>query len=186
MRNTIRALSFMASGTAALGVLVAGLALAHGPRHNPIRHQFMMRNGLPAPYAEARNPLKPTATNLAAGKALFIEQCASCHGRTGKGDGEAGRDLKPPPPTLNGIAQMPMAQDGYLLWSIVEGGEKLETAMPAFKDVLNRKQQWQVILYLRHGLSSGGANGGGRMPGMGGMRGGMNHGGGMMGKPPHR
>ncbi|MDH3233753.1 MAG: cytochrome c [Alphaproteobacteria bacterium] len=186
MRHPIPNLSFLATAAAALGVIAAGLALAHGPKHNPIRHQFMMQNGLPAPYAEARNPLQPTAANLAAGKAQFIEQCASCHGRTGMGDGAAGRDLKPPPPTLNGIAQMPMAQDGYLLWSIVEGGEKLETAMPAFKDVLSRKQQWQVILYLRHGLSAGGANGGGRMPGMGGMRGGMHGGHGMTGKPPHR
>ncbi|HUT48224.1 MAG TPA: cytochrome c [Alphaproteobacteria bacterium] len=179
MRHPTRCLPSIAAGAAALGVLAAGLALAHGPKHNPIRHQFMMRTGLPALYAKAHNPLKPTAANLAAGKAQFVGQCASCHGRTGKGDGEAGRDLKPPPPTLNGIAQMPMVQDGYLLWSIAEGGEKLKTAMPAFKDVLSRKQQWQVILYLRHGLVAGG----GRMPGMGGgMKGGHN----MKGKPPHR
>jgi mono/diheme cytochrome c family protein len=172
MLSSIRRVDCFA-GTMVLAVIGAGLALAHGPQHNPTHHQFMMRNGLPAQYAKARNPLAPTAANVAAGRALYMEHCASCHGRTGKGDGEAGRDLNPPPPTIDAVAQMPMAQDGYLLWTIDRGGEALDTAMPAFKDVLDHKQQWQVILFLRRGLA-GGANGGRHRPGMhgDGVRGG--------------
>ena len=36
--------------------------------------------------------------NLATkGKALFAQQCATCHGAEGKGDGEMGKGLNPPP-----------------------------------------------------------------------------------------
>ncbi|MGI9479654.1 MAG: c-type cytochrome [Hyphomicrobiaceae bacterium] len=36
--------------------------------------------------------------------------------------------------------------------SIAEGGEKLKTDMPAYKDVLTEKERWQIIHYLHEGL----------------------------------
>ena len=96
--------------------------------------------------------------------------------------------MNPPPPSVDGIARMPMVHDGYLLWAVAEGGEKLKTAMPAFKDVISREQQWQVILYLVRGLPAGGPHPGPHAPHMrgGGMhRGGM-PGGGMRGGRPRR
>jgi mono/diheme cytochrome c family protein len=44
---------------------------------------------------------------------------------------------------------MPMASDGYLYWTIAEGGVSLKTAMPPFKGALKPDQIWQIILYLR-------------------------------------
>lgn len=120
---------------------------------NPVRHRrVMMGGGVPAPYASMRNPLKPTKANIAAGRRLYEENCASCHGAKGYGDGEAGKELNPPPANIAMTARMPIATDGFLMWTISEGGEKLGTAMPAFKDALSEKERWQITLYLRHGL----------------------------------
>ena len=126
-------------------------------RGNPVRHRIvMMGPGLPRKYIGLRNPLPATAENIAAGKKLYEENCASCHGAQGFGDGEAGRELQPPPANLAFIVNRPIASDGFLFWTISEGGEKLNTAMPAFADVLSEKQRWQLILFLRRALARGG------------------------------
>ncbi len=120
---------------------------------NPVRHrQVMMGGGVPAPYAGMKNPLEPTKENIEAGRKLYEENCASCHGPKGLGDGEAGKELNPPPANIAFVIDKPIATDGFLMWTISEGGEKLKTAMPAFKDVLSEKERWQLILFLRNGL----------------------------------
>ena len=119
-------------------------------RGNPVRHRVvMMGPGLPDEYATLKNPLPATAENIEAGRKIYEENCASCHGPRGEGDGEAGKELDPRPANIAFVIDKPIATDGFLFWTISEGGEKLGTAMPAFKDVLSRKERWQVILYLR-------------------------------------
>jgi mono/diheme cytochrome c family protein len=44
---------------------------------------------------------------------------------------------------------MPMASDGYLYWTIAEGGEPVGSAMPAFGDALSEDEIWQIVAYLR-------------------------------------
>jgi mono/diheme cytochrome c family protein len=114
-----------------------------------VRHQYYMHAGLPSAYASNTNPLKPTAENLAAGRKLYEERCALCHGAKGFGDGPAGAALNPPPANIAALMQRPMATDGYLYWSIAEGGAPLGSPMPAFKDALKPDQIWQIILYIR-------------------------------------
>lgn len=113
------------------------------------RHHYVMRYGLDPRYADKTNPLSPDATNLAAGRALYHQYCASCHGIEGLGDGEAGKALRPLPANLVWSTKRPLATDGYLDWTITEGGAPLQTAMPSFKGVLTEHQIWQLILYLR-------------------------------------
>ena len=121
-------------------------------RGNPVRHRAVMMNGLPAAFAGMTNPLKADAATLEKGKALYEENCASCHGAKGRGDGEAGKELDPPPADLAFIIDRPIASDGFLMWAITEGGEKLKTDMPAFGEVLSETRRWQIITWLRHGL----------------------------------
>ncbi|MDP6415685.1 MAG: cytochrome c [Gammaproteobacteria bacterium] len=113
------------------------------------RHHFAMMNGVDAAYKDEENPLEATLANIAAGETLYQQNCASCHGRNGVGDGEAGRDLDPAPTNIARFAGMKMASDGYLLWTIAEGGAPIGSAKPAFKEVLSREQSWQIVLYLR-------------------------------------
>ena len=114
-----------------------------------IRHQYVRQHGLDPRYASESNPLEATAGNIEAGKQLYEHNCALCHGVTGLGDGVAGQNLNPPPTNISTFSKMAMATDGYLYWTIAEGGTPLGTAMPAFKKSLNKNDIWKIILYLR-------------------------------------
>jgi len=113
------------------------------------RHQFVMRNGVDPSYASKSNPLKNTARNIEDGKRLYEQNCALCHGKTGSGNGEAGKDLSPPPANIAAFSRTRMATDGYLYWSIAEGGVPLGTGMPPFKGNLKEDEIWKIVIYLR-------------------------------------
>ncbi|MDE3021051.1 MAG: cytochrome c [Pseudomonadota bacterium] len=114
-----------------------------------IRHQYVMRNGLDPRYASRINPLKATSGNIKAGKQLYDQNCALCHGAAGLGNGAAGQNLNPPATDIAVFSKTPMATDGYLFWTISEGGVPLGTAMPPFKNTLSEEDIWKIILYLR-------------------------------------
>jgi mono/diheme cytochrome c family protein len=120
-----------------------------GPGPMP-RHHMAMMWGIPAPYTSMINPLPISRATVERGATVYAENCASCHGKTGLGDGEAGRDLSPPPGNLAWLSQMPMAQwDSFLYWTIAEGGVQFGTAMPAFKDTLAKDDIWAVTAYIQ-------------------------------------
>jgi len=113
------------------------------------RHRVAMHGGLPSDYAAKKNPLKPSSENVAAGKTLYTQNCALCHGPKGAGDGEGGKALNPPPGDLRGLNGMPMASDGFYYWTIAEGGTPMKSAMPPYKSVLKEEDVWRLILFLR-------------------------------------
>lgn len=102
---------------------------------------------VPAAYAGKTNPLGADAA--AAGKVIYDERCASCHGPTGAGDGAAAAGLDPKPANLSEV--VPNLGDDFLFWRVNEGGamEPFNSAMPAWKGILTEEQIWQVIAYLR-------------------------------------
>ena len=126
-----------------------------GMRQRMARHWAFMHQGIPAPYRGARNPLPPNANTISEGRTLYQENCASCHGTTGMGDGEAANSLNPSPALLAYMIQMPMAVDEYMLWSISDGGEAFGTAMPAFKGALTNDEIWKIVTYMRAGFPAG-------------------------------
>ena len=114
-----------------------------------LRHHYVMANGIDPKYANARNPLAASNDNLLAGKTLFEQNCATCHGKSGHGDGPAASALKPAPADLSVAMRMPMSSDSYLDWTISEGGIPVGSAMPPFKASLSNEQIWKLVLYLR-------------------------------------
>jgi mono/diheme cytochrome c family protein len=114
-----------------------------GMRDSMPRHHAAMMSGIPAPYNALRNPLPRTRESVERGEVVYDNNCASCHGATGAGDGEAGRGLDPPPGNLAWLAQMPMVRrDPFIYWTIAEGGSQFVSAMPAFKRTLSKDDIW--------------------------------------------
>lgn len=114
-----------------------------------VRHHYVMRNGIGSEYASLQSILDINDDNIHAGEKLYEEHCSSCHGSSGYGDGPAGKDLDPPPANVARFSKMPMATDGYLFWTVSEGGIPVKSDMPAFKNTLTEEEIWKVILYLR-------------------------------------
>jgi mono/diheme cytochrome c family protein len=119
-----------------------------------LRHWTFMHQGVSAEYRGQTSTVAPTEATIHEGATLYAQHCASCHGPTGLGDGEAGRALNPSPALLAYMINMPMAVDEYLLWTISEGGKPLGTDMPAFKDNLTEEEIWKIIAFMRAGFPS--------------------------------
>ncbi|MBW6471587.1 MAG: cytochrome c [Anaerolineaceae bacterium] len=101
---------------------------------------------IPAEYAGKTNPLGSDAA--AAGQAIYVVQCASCHGDSGKGDGPAGQALTPPAANL--VESAAKYGDDYLYYRIAEGGtmDPYNSSMPPFKNVLSQDEIWQVVAHI--------------------------------------
>jgi mono/diheme cytochrome c family protein len=96
----------------------------------------------PASAKGLKNPVA-RADALKIGRALFEENCVICHGKSGKGDGEAAAAMNPKPKSL--LAQGIQAQsDGELFWKITEGRD----AMPPWK-AYSEKERWSLVHFIR-------------------------------------
>ncbi len=127
-----------------------GRGMMGGMMGSMARHHYAMMNGVPSPYSSMSNPLPRTSKTVERGRIVYEQNCSSCHGTTGLGDGEAARGLSPPPANLALLSQMPMAQwDPFMYWTVAEGGSQFGTAMPAFKGGLSKDDTWAVIAYIQ-------------------------------------
>lgn len=99
-----------------------------------------------AAYGGALDPYPAAPPSLARGRLVFQQQCVSCHGAAGKGDGPAGRGLKPPPANLADPAAMRTVSplDTYRKITIGVAG----TAMPRFDGTLSADDRWAVAAYV--------------------------------------
>ncbi len=82
--------------------------------------------------------------DLAAGKRIFAEKCAPCHGETGDGQGPQAAALPNPPTALREteVAQRAIPQDWYGI--VTEG--RIDSFMPGFTS-LDDNQRWDVVGY---------------------------------------
>ncbi len=91
-----------------------------------------------------KNPLSGNIEATKAGKKLYKQNCAICHGNKGIGDGLAGMSLKPKPANLATTA-FNKQTDGAIFWKLTEG----KSPMPSYKTTFTEKQRWQMVNYLR-------------------------------------
>jgi mono/diheme cytochrome c family protein len=99
--------------------------------------------GLPS---NSGNPVPKTAESVAAGKTVFMQDCAVCHGTDGHGDGPAAARLNPPPADLY-AAHVDYHSDQQLYDWIRDGING--SAMTGFKGKLSDQQIWDVVNYVR-------------------------------------
>ncbi|MEZ4413080.1 MAG: FTR1 family protein [Gemmatimonadales bacterium] len=115
-----------------------------------------LTSGLADRYRVDVDQVPGTAPSLARGAQVYQEQCASCHGLTGSGDGQEGLGLTPPPSALRDGARLVNVSplDFYRRITIGVSG----TAMPAFETRLSTADRWAAAAYatlLRYPAPSG-------------------------------
>ncbi len=91
-----------------------------------------------------KNPYQGNEQATLAGKKLYNQYCAICHGKKGKGDGMAGMSLKPRPANFTKAAIQEQS-DGALFWKMTEG----KAPMAAYKGVLTEEERWHLVNFLR-------------------------------------
>ena len=87
------------------------------------------------------------------GEALFMDKCASCHGKPGEGRSDRAAFFEPPAPDFTDAHYQRM-DPAYLYWRI-EVGKSIEpfrsqgSVMPAWGMHLTEQQLWQIVAYLQ-------------------------------------
>lgn len=92
------------------------------------------------------NPILPDVESIAIGQQLYEENCVSCHGPEGHGDGPTAQTLNPPPADF-AAGHTATHPDGDLYFWILEGIE--DTPMPAFGDQITEEEAWHLVNYVR-------------------------------------
>ena len=91
----------------------------------------------PAAEAQVKNPYQGSPQAAAAGKKLYSQNCAQCHGMNLKGIG--------PAPALNS-PEVKGAKPGELFWFITNC--KVTAGMPSWTN-LPKTQRWQIVTFLQ-------------------------------------
>ena len=98
----------------------------------------------PLDAKEIINPYNGNQIAAQKGGMLFQKLCWTCHGKSGLGDGPAGKNLNPQPKNfrLNSVQDQ---SDGELYWKISNG----KGMMLPYKHSLSEEQRWQLVNYIR-------------------------------------
>jgi mono/diheme cytochrome c family protein len=89
--------------------------------------------------------LSDEAEDVALGEALYQDNCASCHGEAGKGDGAAASGLMPPPTNFTDQATMAERSTESLYQSIANG----KGSMPAYGKVFSEAENRALAAFVR-------------------------------------
>ena len=130
----LRMRKILFAGVLALAALVIVLAARENRTWN-----------IPEEAKQMKNPLQPSPATLQAARELYPENCAQCHGATGKGDGPEARTYDPLPADLSNKKFNDGLTDGEIFYQISEG----KKPMPSFKRRFTEEQRWQLVLLVR-------------------------------------
>jgi high-affinity iron transporter len=95
--------------------------------------------------SEGALELPAAGIDAAAGAVLYAQNCATCHGASGRGDGPAAKGLSTGPPAIGTAAEMHGVSPA-LMYRIVSVGVR-GTAMPAWT-AMTPSQRWNVVAYV--------------------------------------
>ena len=100
----------------------------------------------------AQGKTAPAATE--AGKSLYLDKCAHCHGVEGAGDGSAAENLLPRPRDFTrGIYKIRSTESGNLptdqdLFEVISNGMP-GSSMPAWEGLLSEDERWSLVAHIK-------------------------------------
>ena len=91
-----------------------------------------------------KNPVAVNDASIKAGQALYVKNCAACHGKTGLGDGPKSKSLKTAMTSFT-KAEFQNQTDGELFFRTKTG----RGDMTKFEGKLSENDIWNVVNYTR-------------------------------------
>ena len=136
-RNASKAFAAFILLPAACFALAETAALAQQHRARNDEPAEVVFASVPKKARAKRNPFENDAEAAGAGKKLFEQHCAECHGETGDGTDRG--------PALR-IAAVQQAAPGEIFWILTNG--VVRRGMPSWSK-LPEPQRWQIVAFLR-------------------------------------
>jgi mono/diheme cytochrome c family protein len=99
---------------------------------------------VPANYKTMKNPQKASPESIANGKALYNQNCASCHGKKGLGDGPKARTLDTPSGDMSGAVYQNQTDGEHFYKTKFGRGD-----MPKYDKKIDDKDIWDMVNYMR-------------------------------------
>ncbi len=99
---------------------------------------------VPAKFKAMKNPVKVDDASKNAGKMLYNKNCASCHGKTGLGDGPKARGLETFAGDFSGAEYQNQADADHFYKTKFGRGE-----MPKYEGKIDDEGIWQMVIYMR-------------------------------------
>jgi mono/diheme cytochrome c family protein len=99
---------------------------------------------VPDEYKNMENPVAKGDVSNKAGMALYIKYCASCHGKTGLGDGVKSRTLKDYAGDFSGSYFQDQTDGEHFYKTKLGRGE-----MPKYEGKISDEDIWNIVNYMR-------------------------------------
>jgi mono/diheme cytochrome c family protein len=99
---------------------------------------------VPDEYKNMKNPVAKGDASNKAGMVLYTKYCASCHGKTGLGDGVKTRTLKDFAGDFSGSYYQDQTDGEHFYKTKVGRGE-----MPKYEGKLTDEDMWNIVNYMR-------------------------------------
>jgi putative copper export protein/mono/diheme cytochrome c family protein len=123
-------------------LIVTGLVLCLGLGWRPI--QLLLIPATPTSYYVSTANF--TVGSIDDGAKIYAQNCVSCHGERGQGDGAQAADLPIAPADLT-APHLFFHSDGDLFWFIGKGLD--DGVMPGFESLLDTQQRWDVSNFIK-------------------------------------
>ena len=131
MKTTLAALL-----TASSVILLMAMITAQPPKGKPWK--------IPENYKTMKNVVKSSDASIQAGEGLYRKNCASCHGKTGLGDGIKAKNLETFPGDFSS-AEFQSQSDGILFYQSKFGRNE----MPKYEHKIDDSDIWNLVNYMR-------------------------------------
>ena len=140
-----------------LGLILAVVAIVYASRgglaadKEPGRFERsvasqLVRMSIPSDADRQPNPLKDDRNAWREARDHYLDHCAVCHGRSGKGDTEIGKNMYPNVPDLT--SQSVQGRTDGALFYIIQNGVRW-TGMPAWKQEHSAEDTWKLVAFIR-------------------------------------